>query len=114
LAKRLCELNIATHFAIDGNSWPPVQPEKYTPLLFIHHQSQYSIKQAVSLQFARVAKSGDIDVKDCSLDDSKMTKQIVDILYPLQESNVVQFVLIEGLPGSESHYYYKKLLTDGQ
>ena len=48
------------------------------------------------MQFARADGT---DFKYYLPDNSKMTKQLVDVLAPLQDSDVVQFILVEGLPG---------------
>ena len=92
-------------FAVDKDAWPPNRPQSYTPLL-VHHKDQHFNKPAVALQLAECVQS-DIfyskhypqDSLKEALNNSKTTKQLVDILAPLQESDDVQFILIEGLPG---------------
>ena len=102
-----------TQFATEEDAWPPKQPKQFTPLLFIHHQGQHTIKHSTAL--AQLQSVGDLTSTDsvpkCHqldssheslrevLDASKMTKQLVDILAPLEQDNNPQFILVEGLPG---------------
>ena len=113
LSERVTQISIQTRLAIDDYGWPPNQPKDFTPLLLVCHQGQDNIKHSSAL--AKL-QSHDIEhltstgyaTKGCqlnsheslkeALDASKMTKQLIDILAPLQESNSPQFVF-EGLPG---------------
>ena len=114
LSERVSQITIQIRFAVEEDAWPPKQPKQFTPLLLVHHQGEHNIKQSTAL--AKL-QSGGIDhltstdsVPKCHqldshesltevLDASKMTKQLVDILAPLEDSNNPQFVLVEGLPG---------------
>ena len=114
LSERVSQVTIQTRFAVKEDTWPPKQPKQFTPLLLVHHQGEHNIKQSTAL--AKL-QSGGIDhltstdsVPKCHqldsreslrevLDASKMTKQLVDILAPLEDSNDPQFILVEGLPG---------------
>jgi len=113
LSQRVSQISIQTRFSFDEDAWPPNQPKDFTPLLLVHHQGRHTIEHSTAL--AKIQASG-IDnlastgVPKChqqdnhkslkeALDASKMTKQLVDILAPLEESNGPQFILIEGLPG---------------
>jgi len=96
-------------FFIEEDAWPPNQPKDFTPLLLIHHKMEYNFKQEAALQMARSIQSGRLHTKHYPKDshqplrevisNSKTTKQLIDILAPLQESEDAQFVLVEGLPG---------------
>ena len=109
LSDRVRQLNIQTRFAVDDNSWPPNQPKDFTPLLLVHHQGQQTFEQATALQLAGSIQPGRLSSKHYpqhsqqslreALDNSKTTKQLVDILAPLQESDDAPFILVEGLPG---------------
>jgi len=109
LYDRVRQRNIQTRFIVDENSWPPNQPKDFTPLLLVHHQGQQTFEQATALQLAGSIQSGRLHSKHYpqdshqslreAVDNSKTTKQLVDILAPLQESDDVQFILVEGLPG---------------
>ncbi|XP_065915924.1 protein NLRC3-like [Dysidea avara] len=106
LSDRVRQLNIQTRFAVDEDSWPPNQPKDFTPVLLVHHQDQHTFEQATALQLAGSIQSGRPHYPQDShqslreaLDNSKTTKQLVDILAPLQESKNAQFILVEGLPG---------------
>ena len=100
---------IQTRFAVDEDAWPPNQPQDFTPLLLAHHEHHHTFKQAAALQLAELVQFGGVDPKHYpqdshqslreALDNSKTTKQLVDILAPLQESDNTQFILVEGLPG---------------
>jgi len=109
LFKRVRQHNIQIRFAVDRDAWPPNQPNDFTPLLLIRHSSQHNFKQAAALQLAESVALGGVNIKHYprdsrqplreALDNSKTTKQLVDILAPLQESDDPHFILIEGLPG---------------
>jgi len=114
LSQRVSQISIQTRFTFDEDAWPPNQPKDFTPLLLVHHQGRHTIEHSNAL--AKIQASG-VDnlaftdsVPKChqqdyheslkeTLDASKMTKQLADILAPLEESNDPQFILIEGLPG---------------
>ena len=110
MSDRVRQLNIQTRFTVDEDSWPPNQPEDFTPVLLVHHQDQHTFEQATALQLAGSIQSCRPYSKHYpqdshqslreALDNSKTTKQLVDILAPLQESDDdTQFILVEGLPG---------------
>ena len=109
MCDRVRQLNIQTRFAVDEDSWPPNQPKDFTPLLLVHHQGQQTFEQATALQLAGSIHPGRLSSKHYpqhsqqslreALDNSKTTKQLVDILAPLQESDDAPFILVEGLPG---------------
>ena len=110
LSDRVRQLNIQTRLAVDEDTWPPNQPQDFTPLLLVHYEHQHTFKQAAApQQLAGFVQSGRHSAK-CypqdshqplreALDNSKTTKQLVDILAPLQESGNTQFILVEGMPG---------------
>ena len=99
---------------VDDDTWPPKQPTSFTPLLLIHHQGDHTPEQVTAM--AELMHSGDID-KVASvtgsrhakfdghdklhkvLDTSKATKEIGEILAPLEEGKQSCFILIEGAPG---------------
>ena len=94
------------------------QPKTFTPLLFIQHRGHRNLKQSTAI--AEYVERGHID-KVASvtstdtlpkhpkidyhqplqevLDTSKVTKEVAEILAPLQTSSDPQFILIEGAPG---------------
>ena len=99
---------------VDHDTWPPKQPTSFTPLLLIHHQGDHTPEQVTAM--AELMHAGDID-KVASvtgskrakldvhnkfhkvLDTSKATKEIGEILAPLEEGKQSCFILIEGAPG---------------
>jgi len=109
LANRVRQLNVQARFAVDEDAWPPNLPNDFVPVLLIHHQGEHTVKQAAALQLAESIKLGGVHPKHYpqdshqslreALDNSKTTKQLLDILAPLQESDDAQFILVEGLPG---------------
>ena len=109
LSDRARQLNIQTRSAVDEDSWPPNKPKDYIPLLLVHHQDQHTFEQATALQLAGSIQLGTLHSKHYPqdsyqslkevLDNSKTTKQLIDIVAPLQANGDAQFVLIEGLPG---------------
>ena len=94
---------------VDDNTWPPGKQARFTPLLLIHHQGSCTPDQVTAM--AEMMSTGDIDkvasVTDERssvkyqklLDTSKATKDIKEILAPLEKSKKSAFILIEGAPG---------------
>ena len=111
--------NVRERFNTDEETWPPDQPKNFTPLVLIHHQGQHSMKQATAM--AQLIHTGDIDeitslASNRSvptnhpkldsheplqevLDSSTVTKELTEILAPLEKYKEPQFILIEGAPG---------------
>ena len=103
----------------DKNTWPPVQLQTFTPLLLAHYQDNCTPEQVTTM--AELMYTGDIgkvtsvtsglsaskfypkldsDNKlQKILDSGTVTKEIRDILVPLENSRGPGFVLIEGAPG---------------
>ena len=79
---------------VDDSTWPPEQPTNFTPLLLIHHQGHCTLKEAEAT--AELMYSGSIDKISGT---NKATKEITDILAPLEKSKESCFILIEGAPG---------------
>ena len=79
---------------VDDDTWPPEQPTSFTPLLLIHHQGHRTPMQVTAM--AELMHAGDIQKM---LNTSKATKEIEEILSPLEKSEEAFFVLIEGAPG---------------
>ena len=98
---------------VDESTWPPGKPAHFTPLLLVHHQGDHSLEQAKAM--AELMYTGDIGkvametgerftIKQDGhekfhkmLDTSKATKEIEEILAPLDKESA--FILIEGAPG---------------
>ena len=109
LSDRVRQVSIQTRFAVDKDAWPPNRPKDFIPVLLIHHQGDHTVEQAAALQLAESVQLGGVHPKHYpqdsqqslreALDNSKTTKQLVDILAPLQESDDAHLILVEGLPG---------------
>ena len=109
LSKRVKQLSIQTRFMAEKDTWPPEQLKTFIPLLFIHYQGHRTPEQVVAL--AELMHSGDIGKlkatseqnNDIQIEEllgtSKTTKEIQEILAPLEETNSPSFILIEGAPG---------------
>ena len=103
---------------VDDDTWPPEQPTSFTPLLLIHHQGPRTPEQVTAM--AELTCTGDIDkvalvtgqqsdIRHAklgshekfqkALETSRTTKEIKEILAPLEDSEKSCFVLIEGAPG---------------
>ena len=99
---------------VDDDTWPPEQPTSFTPLLLIHHQGHRTPEQVTAM--AELMYAGDIgkvaSVTDHQhgkpnsqkkvheiLDTNKATKDIAEILSPLESGKQSSFILIEGAPG---------------
>ena len=123
------QCNVRERFNTDEETWPPDQPKNFTPLVLIHHQGQHSMKQATAV--AQVIQTGNIDeitslASNQSipkhypkldsheplqevLDSSTVTKELAEILAPLEQSKDPQFILIEGAPGIGKSILLKEL-----
>ena len=113
------QCNVRERFNTDEETWPPDQPKNFMPLVLVHHCGQHSMKQATAM--AQVIQTGDIDeitslaskqpvtkhhpklVSHESLqevlDSSMVTKELTEILAPIEQSKDPQCILIEGAPG---------------
>ena len=107
LSDRVRQLNIQIRFAVDKDAWPPNQPQDFTPLLLVHREHQDTAAQQLAgsvsdrRQVYQVKSYPQESHQSLTkaLDNSKTTKQLVDILAPLQESGNAQLILVEGMPG---------------
>jgi len=111
---------IATRFSVEKDAWPPEQPKEYTTLALIYHKNQPTQKQVLILSKAKAAGkvekiiaatkdqpfSGNSQKNDTEcltecLQKCKSTRNIADILAPLEDPNENQLktLLIEGAPG---------------
>ena len=93
----------------DKNTWPPGQSKTFTPLLLVHYQGHHTPEQVTAM--AELMYSGNIIsvtgsqsvVKHAKcqkvLDTSTTTKEIKEILAPLENSKDPCYILIEGAPG---------------
>jgi len=108
-----------TRYRSGNDSWPPEQPEDFTPVVLIHYQGQYRMKQNIAvnklLHSIDIGNASSNSVhhsyhKQCTtsqdhvdhykfLETSKITKDVAEILAPLEENEDPQMVLIEGAPG---------------
>ena len=100
---------------VDDDTWPPEQPTGFTPLLLIHRKDHRTADEVTTM--AELMHTGGIDkvamvtgeqptVKRAKLDSyqkfhkmldtSRATKEIEEILAPLENN---AFILIEGAPG---------------
>ena len=118
LSKKVREVNIQTWLKVVEDAWPPEPPKTFMPLVLIHHQGHRNLKQSAAM--AEFVERGHIDKvvlvpstytlrKHAKLDHheplqevlhtSKVTKDVAEILAPVETSNDSQFILIEGAPG---------------
>ena len=108
LSKRVSQINVQTRFMVDDNTWPLEQPTSFTPLLLIYYKGTRTPKQITAM--AELMSSGDIDkvalvtgeqssMKHEKVYTSTATKEINEILAPLEKSKKSAFILIEGAPG---------------
>ena len=114
----MSQINVHTRFTVDDNTWPPGKPAHFTPLLLVHNKSHRTPEQVQAMaelmctgNISKVASvtGGEPAVKHVKLDDherlhkmldtSRVTKEIEEILAPLDENTESAFILIEGAPG---------------
>jgi len=107
LSNRVATKNAQARFRIDKDTWPPDQLHDFMPLLLIHHKGQQRMDQAIAA--AKLVHKGDVTslateqlvhtkLDDHALHVSKVTKEVIEILAPLEHKEP-QFILIEGAPG---------------
>ena len=129
LSEMVSQSNVRERFNADEETWPPDQPKNFTPLVLIHHRGQHTMKQATAV--AQLIQTGDVDeitslASNRSvpkhhpkldsreplqevLDSSTVTKELAEILAPLEQSKDPQFILIEGAPGIGKSILLKEL-----
>ena len=111
------KVNIQTRLRVDEEAWPPEPPKTFTPLVLIQHQGHCNLKQSTAMvkfveqgHIDKLISSSNVLPTSCHkldsheplqeiLNTSKVTKEVAEILAPLETSNDPQFVLIEGAPG---------------
>ena len=120
LSKHVKKVYKQTKYKLSENTWPPVQLEDFTPVVLMHHQGQYSSAETIvltevlySLDLNDVVFATDNQYiiaqhpklkchNDCFqtfLNTSKITKDVKEMLAPLEENEDPQLMLIEGAPG---------------
>ena len=95
---------------VDDDTWPPEQPKSFTPLLLIHYQGHRTPEQVTAMAELTCTSNIHLVTSDQSggkpakldnlqklLDANRATKEIEEILAPLEETT--SFILIEGAPG---------------
>ena len=115
LSKRVKKVYEHRRFLTDTATWPPDPPKVFTPLVLIHHQGQHTFKEATAM--AKLIQTGSIgSVVSAAyqpsskrqridsyatgiLESSKVTKNVAEMLAPLENSSDPQFILFEGSPG---------------
>ena len=118
LSNRVSQSNVQTRFMVDDDTWPPQQPTSFTPLLLIHRKGHRTADEVTTM--AELIYGGNIDlvtmvtgeqsaVKHTRVDGhekfhkmsdtSRATKEIEEILAPLENNTKSAFILIEGAPG---------------
>ena len=116
LSKRVSKVNIQTRLRVEDEAWPPEPPKAFTPLVLIQHQGHRNLKQSTAMaefvergHIDKVVTGGNLLPRNHKLDSrqplrevldsSKVTKEVAEILAPLETGNDPQFILIEGAPG---------------
>ena len=113
---RISQINVQRRFMVDDSTWPPGQPKVFIPLLLVHGKSYRTPQQVKTM--AELMCSGDVGrVVSVTIGDqcqkvfnaSKATKQIKEILVPLENSEESCFILIEGAPGIGKSVFLKEI-----
>ena len=115
LSNMICQLNVQARFRVDDDTWPPDHPKNFTPLLLIHYEGHHNLQQAMAI--TKLTQTGNIASLASSqpvpkrlkidsnqslqevLDTSSVTKEVEQILAPLEKNDAPQFILVEGPPG---------------
>ena len=121
LIKSLEKIYIATRFNTDKNTWPPQQSRHFTTLAFIYHKNERTQREVITI--AKASQSGHIDdimqaagdcdfsSEDYDLEGSRTTKDISELLAPLDHPDDCQSqtILIEGAPGIGKSFLLKHI-----
>ena len=120
LSKHVRKVYRQAKHKLDEDTWPPEQLTKFIPVVVMHHCGHYNSEETVAL--AELLFSLDLNdvvfatgnqyiiaqhpkLKNHSdhfqtfLNTSKVTKDVEEILAPLEENDDPQLMLIEGAPG---------------
>ena len=111
LSIRVAIFNVQTGHMVDEDTWPPDKLYEFTPLLLIHHEGQRNTDQTVEV--AKLIQKGDItslatkdnththnsELHGHTSHEQKVTKEMMDILAPLDTKDEPQFIMIDGAPG---------------
>ena len=114
----MSQINVQTRFTVNESTWPPEKPAHFTPLLLVHNKNRRTPEQVQAMaemmhagDIGKVAMvTGDESAVKCKkldshekfhkmLDTSKATKEIEEILAPLDKNTESSFILCEGAPG---------------
>ena len=95
LSNQVSQINVQTRFMVDDDAWPPEQPTSFTPLLLIHHQGHLTPEQVTAMAELMCTSKVGLVTEDAS----RATKEIKEILAPLENNEGSSFILIEGAPG---------------
>ena len=113
---------IYTRFNPEKDTWPPQQSKHFTTLAFIYHQNERTQREVITIA---KASQGHLDeivqavshheicaddaIEDFSLEGSSATKDISELLAPLDRpgGSTPQSVLIEGAPGIGKSFLLK-------
>jgi len=125
LSNRVAMINEKAQHSVDEDTWPPDQPTEFIPLLLIQHLQQRTKEQ--ESEMAKLIQTGDIDsvgrgqviskrhkldshdTVQHILDTSTVTKEVAEILTPLEDNSSQKFVLIEGAPGIGKTFLLKHI-----
>ena len=113
LSSMVGQLNVQARFRVDDDTWPPDQPKNFVPLVLIHYEGHRNLQQAMAI--TKLTQTGDLallandqPVSKCHpshqplqkvREASTVTKEVEQILVPLEKTNKPQFILVEGPPG---------------
>ena len=104
LSNNVRHINVVNRFLIDNDTWPPDKLKGFIPLLLIYYQHDQSLR-------AMMQGNGNIFIEQKSpklhkhstshkfFDGSTKTREIKDILTPLENNHESCLILIEGAPG---------------
>ena len=108
----------ATRFSVVKDTWPPEQPNEFTPLVLLHHEDEHSMEHVTAINKALNTGAIDDVISVTSFEPlvkrprlyghdelgevlkaSKTTTDVSQILAPLEINDKPQTILIEGAPG---------------
>jgi len=111
LSRHIRRIYKHTRFSIGDHTWPPEQPQDFTPLVLLHYKKQRTAQDTTTI-ITRLHSGGIHDVISATssnhpnnqplksaLQYSDVTKKAADVLEVFEHSNSPQTVLIEGAPG---------------
>ena len=105
VSNNIRHINVAKRLMIDEDTWPPHNLKKFIPLLLVYYSSDHSLKTMAQksgntlIDRQASPKQYKDNASQRIFDGSVKTREIKDIVAPLENNHESCLILIEGAPG---------------